>query len=84
MNKIENININNEENKKNIIIMGQNINSNLNKKMNIKNISCLTKQNSDNNLLKNAEKLNKNNINININNNESDISPIIYEQKKQK
>ena len=81
MNKIENININNEEYKKNIIITGQNINSNLNKKINVKNISCLTKQNSDNNLLKNAEKLNKNHININ--NNESDISPIIYEQKIQ-
>ena len=61
--------------------MEKNLNSNLNKKMNVKNMICLTKQNSDNNLLKNAEKLNKNHINNN--NNENDNSAIIYEQKKQ-
>ena len=78
MNKIDNLNLNdnkeetnnnntNNTNNKNIIMINRSIDNNLNKKIDVKMTNFLTKQNSDINLLHEQDIMNK--ININSNNN---------------
>ena len=59
INKNDDINDNEEESNKNIIMINRSIDHNLNKKIDVKITNCLTKQNSDINLLHEPEIQNK-------------------------